>query len=80
MLIEGVVFELCIVKMHMKTDHKEIVKLKLHLKSRTHGHDGIKSVAIGTSVVLVENIAQANEKNHPSIALANIAITHIKRK
>ena len=31
-------------------------------------------------VVTVENIAQTNEKNHPSIAFANIAIMHIKRK
>ena len=32
MLIEGVGFELCIAKMNMKTDHKEIVKLRLPLK------------------------------------------------
>ena len=50
MLIEGVVFELCIVKMHMKTDHKGIVKLRLPLKSRTPRHDGSKTVTINASV------------------------------
>ena len=43
-------------------------------------HEGSKTVAIGASVETVENIAQANEKNHPSIAHANIAIMLIKRK
>ena len=50
MLIEGVVFELCIVKMHMKTDHKGIVKLRLPLKSCTPRDDGSKTVTINASV------------------------------
>ena len=50
MFIEGVGFELCIVNMHMKTDHKEILKLILPLKSHTPRHDGIRTVAIGASV------------------------------
>ena len=43
-------------------------------------HDRSQTVAIGASVVTVENIVQANEKNHPSIAFANFAIMLIKRK
>ena len=64
----------------MKTDHKGIVKLRLPLKTLTSRHDGIKSVAIGASVETVENIAQANEKNHATIAIANIEMLLIKRK
>ena len=43
-------------------------------------HDGSKTGAIGASVETVENIDQANEKNHATIAIANIAIMLIKRK
>ena len=43
-------------------------------------HDGSKTGAIGASVETVENIAQANEKNHATIAIANIEMLLIKRK